>query len=65
MRNVRYQEYYVSMKDLDLFLQGVPIFEDFDSVKDKARLEKYASDFMREKGILLQRHRFVCTLHKS
>jgi SAM-dependent methyltransferase len=65
MKNVRYQEYYVSMKDLDLFLQGVPIFEDYDSVTDKARLEKYAGDFTRNKGILLERHRIVCILHKS
>jgi len=52
-------EYYVSYHDLDLFLQGVPIFEDFDSEKDRQLLEKYAAKFNTEKGIKLPRHRVV------
>lgn len=54
-----YDEYYVSYEDLDLFLQGVPIFEDFDSIKDKKYLQKYVAKFKTEKGIKFPRHRVV------
>lgn len=54
-----YNEYYPTCEDLDLFLQGVPIFEDFDSEKDRKFLEKYVAEFKEEKGIKLRRHRVV------
>ena len=54
-----YDEYYASYQDLDLFLQGVPIFEDFDSEKDKKFLEEYVAKFKTEKGIRFPRHRVV------
>jgi len=54
-----YDEYYESYNDLDLFLQGVPIFEDFDSEKDKQYLKEYISKFKSKKGIDLPRHRVV------
>ena len=54
-----YDEYYLSYEDLDLFLQGVPIFEDFDSEKDRKYLETYAAQFQTEKGIRFPRHRVV------
>lgn len=54
-----YNEYYPTYRDLDLFLQGVPIFEDFDSEKDRKFLEKYAKQFKGKKGIRLRRHRLV------
>jgi ubiquinone/menaquinone biosynthesis C-methylase UbiE len=57
-------EYYASYADLDLFLQGVPIFEDFDSEKDKKFLEKYVSKFQTEKGIRFPRHRVVIVAKK-
>lgn len=60
-----YDEYYASYHDLDLFLQGVPIFEDFDSEQDRARLEAYAAAFQIDKGIHLLRHRFVVVAVKS
>lgn len=59
-----YNEYYSSLDDLDLFLQGVPIFEDFDSGKDKKFLEEYAAKFKTEKGIRLPRHRVVIVAKK-
>ncbi len=59
-----YNEYYPSYKQLDLFLQGVPIFEDFDSEKDKNKLQKYVEKFSTDKGILLPRHRFVFVVQK-
>lgn len=55
----QYDEYYPSIKDLDIFLQGVPIFEDYDSEKDRAHLEEYVRRQQTEKGINLPRHRGV------
>lgn len=60
-----YDEYYASYDDLDLFLQGVPIFEDFDSQKDKKFLEKYVAKFRTGKGIKFPRHRVVIVARKS
>jgi len=57
-------EYYASYEDLDLFLQGVPIFEDFDSEKDKKFLEEYVAKFKTEKGIRFPRHRVVIVAKK-
>lgn len=54
-----YNEYYLSYEDLDLFLQGVPIFEDFDSKKDRKLLEEYVMKFKTKKGIKFPRHRVV------
>jgi len=65
MKDFIYAEYYASYYDLDLFLQGVPIFEDFDSEKDKNLLETYVYKFQRDKGILLERHRVVCIFRKN
>lgn len=60
-----YNEYYASYEDLDLFLQGVPIFEDFDSEKDKKYLEEYVAKFKTDKGIKFPRHRVVIVARKS
>jgi len=59
-----YNEYYFSYQNLDLFLQGVPIFEDFDSKKDKKLLKKYVNKFKTKKGIKFPRHRVV-TIHQK
>jgi SAM-dependent methyltransferase len=59
-----YDEYYASHEDLDLFLQGVPIFEDFDSEKDKQSLREYVVNFQTEKGIKFPRHRVVIMAKK-
>lgn len=58
-------EYYPAYEDLDIFLQGVPIFEDFDSEKDRSFLEKYVEKYKTEKGIKLSRHRVVIVMYKS
>ena len=57
-------EYYPSYEEIDLFLQGVPIFEDYDSKKDKKSLQKYVKKFSTNKGILLPRHRLVIVVQK-
>lgn len=59
-----YNEYYPRYDDFDLFLQGVPIFEDFDSDKDRQLLERYVADHASDKGILLERHRVVLVVRK-
>jgi len=62
--NFHYFEYYPSYEEFDLFLQGVPIFEDFDSEKDKVLLQKYVEKFSTNKGIMLSRHRLVMVVQK-
>lgn len=59
-----YDEYYPSYGNLDIFLQGVPIFEDFSSEKDRKLLEKYVEKFQTPKGIRLSRHRVVTVSKK-
>jgi ubiquinone/menaquinone biosynthesis C-methylase UbiE len=59
-----YDEYYKTYKDMDIFLQGVPIFENFDSQKDNTFLKKYADKYKTEKGINLPRHRVVFVFRK-
>ena len=54
-----YSEFYKTYDDLDLFLQGVPIFEDYDSKNDRPKLEQYVKEFSTDKGIKLPRHRVV------
>ncbi len=64
-KNYHYFEYYPSYKEFDLFLQGVPIFEDFDSEKDRPLLESYVKKFNTKKGIKLSRHRVVFEARKE
>ena len=64
-QDVLYDEYFASYHDLDVFLQGVPIFEDFDSEKDRLSLEAYVARFQTDKGIHLPRHRFLVAAVKS
>lgn len=54
-----YIEYYPDYDNLDLFLQGVPIFTNYDSEKDKHLLEKYISTHKTREGVALPRHRIV------
>jgi len=54
-----YNEFYPTYNDLDIFLQGVPIFEDFDSKKDRGKLSEYIRKNTAKKGIKLPRHRVV------
>jgi len=62
--NYHYFEYYPSYEELDLFLQGVPIFEDFDSEQDREVLKRYVEMFTTDKGIQLSRHRLVMIAQK-
>lgn len=62
--NYDYVEYYPSFAELDFFLQGVPIFEDYDSIQDASLLQEYASHFTSDKGIQLARHRLVLVAQK-
>ncbi len=57
-------EYYLSPAEFKIFLQGVPIFEDFDTNKDKKYLESYYKEYQKPKGIVLARHRVVYVARK-
>ncbi|MCL5435443.1 MAG: methyltransferase domain-containing protein [Patescibacteria group bacterium] len=63
-KDFSYNEYYLSFEDLDRFLQGVPIFEDYDSERDRKFLEAYVKKFQKERGINLLRHRVVLIAKK-
>jgi SAM-dependent methyltransferase len=54
-----YDEYYPTYGELETFLQGVPIFEDFDPAADRELLEEYAAQARTPRGIHLLRHRYV------
>jgi len=59
-----FTEYYPSYNKLDAFLKRVPIFEDFDSEKDKEKLSEYVRRNTTEKGIKLPRHKMVIIVQK-
>ena len=63
-QDYEYSEYYASPKDLESFLEGVPIFEDFDPERDKKYLEEYIKGNTSNKGVFLQRHRVVIVAQK-
>jgi ubiquinone/menaquinone biosynthesis C-methylase UbiE len=63
--DVRYDEYFASYQDLEVFLQAAPIFEDFDTEQDRAALEAYVSRFQTDQGIHLPRHRFLVVALKQ
>lgn len=64
-RDYYYQEFYPTGEDIDLFLQGVPIFEDYDSQKDRVNLRQYLKQYRTEEGIKLNRHRVVTLSRRS
>ena len=59
-----YSEYYSSYRDLERFLQSVPIFEDFDESGDKLLLQEYVNINTSPKGVLLPRHRILIVAQK-
>ncbi len=63
-RNFHCLEYYASYQDIELFLRGVPIFEDFDSNKDRSHLKQYVVSHTNKRGIVLARHRYVLVARK-
>ena len=61
-----YKEYYPSREMFEIFLKGVPIFEDFDVKKDAHLLEAYYSSHTTSSGeIELERHRVLYVLQKQ
>ena len=63
--NYLYKELYPSTEMFERFLEGVPIFEDFDRIKDARVLNAYYRQHTTEKGeIELDRHRVVYALKK-
>lgn len=64
LANYAYNEQYLSKYEFELFLQGVPIFEDFNLVNDRKFLEAYYKDNMSRGRVTLTRHRVVYVLMK-
>ncbi len=61
-----YKEFYPSRDMFETFLEGVPIFEDFDKAKDSELIDTYCRTHTNEKGeVELERHRVVYVLKKS
>ncbi len=48
-----------------MFLQGVPIFEDYDPVEDRARLDEYVRRYRDARGVWLGRHRTVVVARRE
>lgn len=65
VQDYTYSEFYKTHRDLNLFLQGVPIFEDYDSVREEENLKNYARKHKSDKGIRLERHRVVIIAKKN
>ena len=63
-KEIFYSEYYPDIDNFNLFLEGVPIFKDFDRVKDGERLSEYVGKMKTQEGIELKRHRIVVVAHK-
>lgn len=59
-----YSELYASREQFELFLEGVPIFEDFDTVKDSSLLQEYYSTHTKDGQVGLGRHRVVYVIKK-
>ena len=59
-----YTEYYQSSQEFDNFLEGVPIFEDYETDEDRKYFEEYVIKFKTKEGIALKRHRVVYDLVK-
>lgn len=64
-KDYEYNAYFEKQADLDLFLQGSPLINDFASKKDKINLEKYVKQFQTEKGIKLTRHLLIVIARKN
>ncbi|MFE0632423.1 class I SAM-dependent methyltransferase [Streptomyces sp. NPDC058864] len=58
-RDIAYDEFFHTPQDLDVFLQMVPIFEDYDSVTDRAAFDRYLAQSTTAEGVHLARHWFV------
>jgi SAM-dependent methyltransferase len=64
-KSIVYNEYYQSPADFDVFLQGVPIFEDYDSRTDGHFVDEYIAGHSDDpRGIRLTRHRVVYVVQK-
>ena len=64
LENYIYNEQYLSKAEFELFLRGVPIFEDFNVDNDKKYLKAYYKNTMDRGQVKLGRHRVVYILRK-
>jgi SAM-dependent methyltransferase len=54
-----YEEFFHTPAEFDVFLQLVPIFEDYDSVADKESFDRYVAGASSQRGVRLARHWFL------
>ena len=59
-----FKENYLNYKSLESFLKKVPIFEDFNTRKDRMKLINYIDNNTTSKGIRLSRHKLVIVAKK-
>lgn len=63
-KDFMYLELYTSQEQFQLFLEGVPIFEDFNASKDDSFLQEYYSKHTKVGQVVLDRHRVVYVIKK-
>ncbi|MFC0435354.1 class I SAM-dependent methyltransferase [Kutzneria buriramensis] len=63
-RAFRFEEFYHSARDLDVFLHQVPILDGYDSAADKEPFDRYVAEAAVDQGIRLGRHWFVVQARK-
>lgn len=64
LENYTYSEQYQSIAEFEIFLKGVPIFEDFNIDNDKKYLDTYYKNNMDSSQVKLGRHRVVYVIRK-
>ena len=60
-----YEEFFHSPAELDVFLQMVPIFEDYDPVVDKESFDRFVAAASSDRGVRLARHWFLIHARKG
>jgi hypothetical protein len=60
-----FDDFYRDLDHLAEFLEGVPIFTDFDLDSDRPHLEAYVAGHTEAEGIILPRHRVVIAARKA
>lgn len=64
-REYVYDDYFRDIDHLSFFLEGVPIFTDYDAAADAAYLQRYAAEHIGPYGVALERHRVLIGARKA
>jgi SAM-dependent methyltransferase len=63
-REFVYDDYYRDIEHLSYFLEGVPIFTDYDPAADRPLLQRYVDSHSCAEGVVLERHRLLIAARK-